>query len=244
MSLEKVVTHHPFRTIALEYDREITPQPFEKEALDKYFHMHDEVWRLKTLREDYEPRLNKVIAQIADLRAAIHPIEQEIDILELVTGLREDDPMPGFSGSISLKPDSMLEATRKHNEALNELYNLINRCTEEHNTFLKEFEAFEAWFEAFDDGPLHELYKRWEELSVHTGSLDVDHQAFLGDWAPVIEAERKYFEHASEAFEAYAELVDASNALYRRAERVYGALEDFEKKHKKGFSSGWKRFKE
>ena len=244
MSLEKVVTHHPFRTIELEYDRQITPPPFEKQALKKYFHMHDEVWRLKTLREDYEPRLNKAIAQIAELRAAIYPIEQEIDILEVVTGLREDDPMPEFSGSLTLKPDSMLEATRKHNEALSELYELINRCTEEYNSFLKAFEEFEAWFEEFDDGPLSELYKRWEELSVHTVSLDDDHQAFLGDWAPIIEAEREYFEHASEAFEAYAELVDASNTLYRRVERAYEAFVAFDKKHKDGFSSGWKRFKD
>jgi len=232
MPLEKVVTLHPFRTIVLEYDRKITPPPFEKETLEKYFHMHDEVWRLKNLREDYEPQLDTAIARIAELRAAIHPIEQEIDILELITGLRKDDPMPGLSGSLSLKLDGFLEATRKHNEALMELYELMNRCTEDYNAFLKAFDEFDAWFEAFDDGPLHELYNRWEELSVHTVSLDNDHQAFLGDWAPVIEAEREYFERASEALEAYAELVDASKALYRRAERVNVALEEFEKKHK------------
>src|SRR5690606_32435517 len=100
---EKVVTHHPFRTIELEYDREIIPPDFEKETLANYFHMHDEVWRLKTMREEYEPRLDEAIRQIDSLRAEIYPIEQEIDVLELVTGLREDNPMPGFEGSISLQ---------------------------------------------------------------------------------------------------------------------------------------------
>ncbi len=244
MPLEKVVTHHPLRTIVLEYDRGITPPDFEKSALDSYFHMHDEVWRLKTMREDYEPRLERAIAQIAELRTDLYPIEQEIDVLELVTGLREDNPMPGFDGSISLKLDSFREATRKHNDALMALYEGINRVTEEHNAFLKEFDAFEAWFEAFADGPLHELYQRWEELSVDTVSLDNDHQNFLGDWAPTIEAERDYFERASDAFEAYAELVDAANALYRRAETVDAALDEFVKNNKNGGKSGWKRFKD
>jgi len=244
MPLEKVVTHHPFRTIALEYDRGITPPDFEKEALAKYFHMHDEVWRLKCMREEYEPRLDTAIARIAELRAAIFPIEQEIDVLELVTGLREDNPMPGFDGSLSVKLDSFSKSTQKHNDEMMALHQLVTQCTEEHNAFLKEYDAFEAWFEAFDEGPLHELYRRWEELSVDTVSLDNDHQSFLGDWAPIIEAEREYFDRASDAFEAWAELVEASDSLYRRAERVDAALEDFVKKHKNGGSSGWKRFKE
>lgn len=244
-SLEKVVTHHPFRTIELEYDREMTPPDFEKKTLANYFHMHDEVWRLKILREDIEPRLDEAIRQIDTLRAEIYPIEQEIDVLELITGLREDNPMPeGFDGSISIQIDNFRKAARKHNDDIMALYELINRCTEEHNAFLKEYEDFDKWFEAFANGPLHELYMRYEELSVDTVSLDRDHQAFLEAWSPTIQAERDYFDRAYEAFEAYAELVEASDKLYRKAERVDEALKDFVEKHKGGMSSGWKRFKD
>lgn len=242
--MEKIVTHHPFRTITLSYDRS-KPQPdWEKDALDNYFHAHDEAWRLKTMREDIEPRLDKAIAQTAALRAEIYPIDQEIDVLELATGIRKDDPMPGFEGTLSLQLDGFIKAAKRHNGALQELYELVTRCTAEYNAFLAEHETFEEWFEEFAGGPLHQLYMRYEELNVDTVSLDEDHQAFLEHWAPTLQAERDYFDRATGLFDAYAELVDASNKLYRRAERVNDALGDFVKKNKNGGSSGWKRFRD
>lgn len=242
--MEKVVIHHPLRTITLEYDRD-KPQPdWEKETLDDYLHMHDEVWRLQAMRERAEPQLEKAIAWTTELRTALYPIEQEIDLLELATGLREDDFMPDFEGSVSLQLDDFRKAARKHNDDLMELHAQVAQCTEEHNVFLKEYDVFEDWFEEFSDGPLHQLYLRYEELSVDTVSLDSDHQAFLGQWAPTLQAERDYFERAADVFEAYTELVEAADKLYRRAEQVDEALEDFVKKNKNGGSGGWKRFKD
>ncbi|WP_257667399.1 hypothetical protein [Parapedobacter tibetensis] len=240
--MEKVVTHHPFRTIELEYDRE-KPQPdWEKETLDNYFHMHDEVWRLKTIREEYEPQLDRAIAWINELRTELYPIEQEIDLLELATGLRDDNPMPGFEGSISLQLDNFRKATKKHNEDLIALHTLITQCIGEHNVFLKDYETFDEWFESFASGPLHQLYMRYEDISVHTVSLDRDHQSFLETWSPVIQAERDYFERATDAFEAYTELAEASEKLYRRAEKVDDSLDDFIKKNKNGGDGQWRKF--
>ena len=244
MTLETVATPHPFRTIVLDYNREIAPQDFEKETLADYFYMHDKVWQLKTMREQLESLLDDATVQIDTLRAEIYPIEQEIDLLELVTGLREDNPVPGFDGSMSIQIDHFKIATHQHNEDLMVLYELIDRHTEEHNAFLDEFNPFEEWFEAFAEGPMHELYQRYEELSVDIVSVDVDHQSFLEAWSPIIYAEREYFDRAQRTFEAYVELVELSNALYRKAERLDAALDEFLEKHKDGVKSGWKRFKE
>ncbi|WP_257670663.1 hypothetical protein [Parapedobacter tibetensis] len=236
--MEKIVTHHPFRTIELEYDRE-KPQPdWEKETLDNYFHMHDEVWRLKTMREECEPRLDRAIAQITELHRALPTFIQEVGVLEAVVGLREavDGPQPEDEKSFSIDLHHFRKASNQLSDDLAELYHEITRCTEEHNAFLREFEAFDNWFEAFADGPMHEIYQRYEEISVDTVSLDRDHQAFLETWSPVIHAEREYFDRALSAFNDYADLIDITNDLSERVKILDEALHDFTERNKHGKS--------
>ena len=237
--MEKTVTHHPFRTIELVYDRDKSQPDWEKETLDQYFHMHDEVWRLKTMREDYEPRLERVIAQINDFHSARPSLVKEVAMLEAVVVLREavDGPQPeDKESSFSIDLNRFRRTCNKHSDDMAALYREITRCTEEHNAFLNEFEAFDNWFEAFAEGPMSKIYQRYDEASVDTVSLDRDHQRFLEAWQPVIHAEREYFSSAQGAFDDYASLVETTNTLYERVNILDKALHDFTERNKHGKS--------
>ncbi len=223
--METTVTHHPFRDITLAYDRGKPQGERELATLAQYVELHDRVWKLKVMRQGYEPRLAEAALRIDGLRDSLHPIERRVEVMELGLGLRAADGPPPFEGKLTMKLNDFYDDSDRFNDGIHGLYGLIKQVTEEHNRFLDEYNAFDGWFEAFNDGPLYEIFQDWETVSVDTVSLDRDHQAFLEAWGPVWQAEDDYFARAAAAFAAYDDLIRVSDALFLRVKRVQAALD-------------------
>ncbi|MFB2121392.1 hypothetical protein [Parapedobacter sp. 2B3] len=227
--MEKTITHHPLRTIELRYHPD-RPQPeWEKETLAKYIHLHDEVWRLKNMREEYEYRLDKAIAHTNEIIYAISPYRQRLHLLQAVAGIIESvhaRPLDN-SGVFHIDMDDFRTNKERIADDMAALGSEMSRCKEEYNAFINTSEEFDAWFEAFAEGQLHEIYQRYDEASVDTVSLDRDHQNLLEEWQPITFAERLYNDKALSAFFDYTEIVEITddfsqdvdvmeNRLYKR----------------------------
>lgn len=230
--METTVTHHPFRDIKLSYDRSKSQTEKEKNTVERYVQMHDGVWHLKNMREEYELRLDEAIAEINELRTALFPIEQQVEIFEVGLGLSAEDNLPVFEGTLTFEMGDFYNACDRYHDNIHELYVLMKRVTDEHNLFLEEYNRFDTWFQEFNDGQLHEIFQNWENISLDTVSLDRDHQDFLEAWGPVWRAEDAYFERAADAFNGYAELIDMSDTLFQRVKRLESALQELIKRNR------------
>lgn len=224
--MEKTIIHHPLRNIELLYHRD-RPQPgWEKETLANYIRIHDEVWRLKTMREEYEHRLDKAIAHSNDIFYALRPYIQRLHVLEAVAGIVESvhaRPLDS-SGVFHIDMDDFRTNKNRINDDKAVLIREMSRCEEEYNTFIHAFEAFDAWFEAFAEGQLHEIYQRYDEVSVDTVSLDRDHQNLLEEWQPITYAEWLYKDKALSAFFEYAEVVEITDNFSEDVDVMENAL--------------------
>lgn len=227
-SMEKTITHHPLRTIELLYHRD-RPQPeWEKETLAKYIRVHDEIWRLKTVREEYEHRLDKAIARMNDFFPTLSPYQQRLHLLEAVAGIMESvhaRPLDN-SGVFRIDMDDFRANRDRINRDVAELGREIARCEEEYTAFIKAFEEFDTWFETFAEGQLHEIYQRYDEVSVDTVSLDRDHQNLLEEWQPIIFAERLYQDKALTAFDQAKEIAEVTDYFSEDVDEVENALQN------------------
>lgn len=222
--MNTISTSHPLRTIQLAYHTDKTPPAWETEAMKSYFYMHDEVWRLKTVREASEVQLTAILSKMQELTVQLYPIEQEADILEVAFGIRSVDDLPDFDGSLDIDIHTFVHTVLHHEEELQKLHADVTASVEQYNAFLKDYNAFDEWFETFSSGDLYRLYQEWETIRIDTVSLDDDHQNFLDVLSPITDAENRYFDQALACFEQFKELVKTSEKIYRRTEKINEAV--------------------
>src|SRR5690606_27273840 len=121
------------------------PQPeWEKETLAQYIHLHDEVWRLKTMREESEHRLNKAIVHGDDISYALLKYRQRLTLLEAVTGIIDSAHALPLDNSGVFRID-MNEVRANKEHFSNETDDFIREMA----TFQKEYNTFKAEFDKF-----------------------------------------------------------------------------------------------
>lgn len=74
---------------------------------------------------------------------------------------------------------------------------------------------------------LHELYQHYEEVEVDIVSLDKDHQGFLEAYGEVDKLREEYMQQGQQVFEAYEQLLDDSEDVYRRVDIVQMFMHDY-----------------
>ena len=224
--MNKKIIRHPLRTIELLYHSDRSQPDWEKETLAQYVHVHDEVWRLKSMREESERRLNKAIAHREEIFYALLKFRQRLRLLEAVTGIIDSVHARPLDNSGVFRIDmNEMRANRKF--LSNETDNFIREmasCKEEYNTFKAEFDKFDKWFEAFSSGPLLEIYQRYDEVSVDTVSLDNDHQNLLQLWQPITWDEYAYKDKALSAFTISEETIEIRDEIAEGLDLVEEAL--------------------
>lgn len=224
--IKTIVKEHPLKDITLDFDDEITPPSFEQEALQSYYEAHDKTWEIKVHVTEIERELKTVDDIIADLSFRRLGIEQELEILEDWLGVTELADKELFDGEITIDIGTFFAVCDKHNVDIQNLYEKVVDLTETYNRDVENIYEDDAVIDPAYFMALDEVYPRYEEVSVHTVSLDDDHQAFLEEYGKVEEFFFHYTALAREIFDKYKNLVDTTQAIYRRVEVVDQLLRD------------------
>lgn len=224
--IKKIVKEHPLKDIALDFDDEITPLPFEQKALTSYYEAHDKTWEIKVHVSGIENELKVVDDIIADLSFRRLGIEQELEILEDWLGVTELEDKELFDGEITIDIGAFFSVCDKHNVDLQDLYEKVVHLTAIYNRDIENIYEDDAVIDPEYFNALDEIYPRYEEASVHTVSLDDDHQAFLEAYGKVEDLFFHYTELAREIFDKYKGLVETTQIIYRRVEVIDKLLRD------------------
>lgn len=224
--IKTIVKKHPLRNITLDFDDEITSPSFELEALQCYYEAHDKTWAIEAHVSAIEAQLKIIDDIIADLALRRLGIEQELEILEDWLGVTELEDKALFDGEITIDIGTFFSICDQHNTEIQSLYEKVVNLTEVYNQDIEHIYEDDAvidpkYFSALDD-----VYPRYEEVSVHTVSLDDDHQAFLEEYGKVEEHFFHYTALAREVFDKYKDLVETTQAIYHRVEIVDQLLRD------------------
>ncbi|TYR36579.1 hypothetical protein FXV77_08730 [Sphingobacterium phlebotomi] len=228
--IKTIVKEHPLKNITLDFDDEITPPPFEQKALQSYYEAHDKTWKIKEHVSKIEAELKAVDDIIEDLSFRRLGIEQELEILEDWLGVTELEDKELFDGEITIDIGTFFAVCDKHNVDIQNLYEKVVGLTEIYNRDIENIYEDDAVIDPEYFNALDEVYPRYEEVSVHTVSLDDDHQAFLEEYGKVEELFFHYTALAREIFDKYKSLVETTQVIYRRVEVIDQLLRDKLKK--------------
>lgn len=224
--IKTIVKKHPLKDIILDFDDEITPPLFEQEALHSYYEAHDKTWTIKEHVLKIEQGLEEADDAIDDLIFRRLGIEQELEILEDWLGVAELEDKELFEGEIIIDIGTFFDTCARHNQDIQVLYEKVVNLTDIYNRDIENIYEDDSVIHPIYFDVLSELYKRYDELSVHTVSLDDDHQAFLGEYGNVEKRFFRYTEFAVEVFDKYRQLVEISQTTYNRIEKVNQLLRD------------------
>ncbi|MFD2969490.1 hypothetical protein [Sphingobacterium bambusae] len=224
--IKTIVKSHPLRDIILDFDDAITPPQFEQEALAHYYKAHDLTYAVRLEAAARMPRLRAVYAVLSDLLLRSLAIEQDLDFLEDALGIAKSPDLDSFEGELTIRLEDFYSMTLKHSEDLHGVYDVICALTDQYNADIQKIDEDEYLIDPMYFGVLHELYGRYDEVSVHTVSLDDDNQNFLGAYGDVEKEYFAYTDFANLVFEKYGQLVPASDKLYRRVELVEAKLKE------------------
>lgn len=224
--IKTIVKKHPLRDITLDFDDEIAPPSFEQEGLQSYYEAHDKTWEIKEHVLKIEKELEEADDIIDDLIFRRLGIEQELEMLEDWLGVTELEDKELFDGEIVIDIGSFFGSAASHNADIQALYQKMVDMTDTYNRDIENIHEDDAIIDPMYFTALDKLYPRYEELSVHTVSLDDDHQAFLEEYGKVEKRFFRYTGFAMEIFDKYRELVETSQATYHRVEKVDQLLRD------------------
>ncbi|PRD56552.1 hypothetical protein [Sphingobacterium gobiense] len=224
--IRTIIKEHPLKNITLDFDDQITQPPFEQKALQSYYEAHDKTWEIKEHVMKIQQELKVADDIIADLSFRRLGIEQELEILEDWLGVTELADKEFFEGEITIDIGNFFTICDKHNLDLQNLYEKIVILTSTYNRDIENIYEDDAVIDPEYFNALDEIYPRYEEVSVHTVSLDDDHQSFLEEYGKVEACFFQYTELAREVFDKYKHLVDTAQAVYHRVEVVDRLLKD------------------
>lgn len=224
--IKTIVKKHPLRDIVLDFDDTIEPPEFERRALSMYYEAHDKTWDLQRHAAEQLAKINSGSEKVDDLLLRKLGIEQELHFLEESLGIKEYDEDIVIDEEITIDVTGLFERTQKHHDDLNEVYSLVDGLTKEYNEDIDNIFEDDYLIDPKYFDVLYELYQRYDEVSVHTVSLDDDHQTFLGAYQKVEKTFFDYLDMAGQLFDRYADLVYGSDDLYRRVNAVYERIND------------------
>lgn len=219
-----IIKEHPLRDIVLEFDDAVEAPDFEQKALSLYYEAHDKTWALREHARKQVKKLKRVDRILDNLNLDRLRLLQGLEVVAeaLLHKEREDATM--VDEEITLDVTALLEAVEEHNRAFTEVYKSIDKLSRVYNEDIENVLEDDYLIDPRYFGVLSELYQRYDEISVHTVSLDDDHQSFLGVYAEVADEYWRYFSRTGQVFDRYANLLESSDRVYALAEEIQDKL--------------------
>ncbi|NGM60765.1 hypothetical protein G5B30_02425 [Sphingobacterium sp. SGG-5] len=215
-----IVKEHPLRPIVLRFDTTKQPPEFEKEALDAYYAMHDKTWETKQNLLTHKDSLYELDVQITELEYRLLPIEHQVSFLEAGFKLVDNVELPPVDKDFSIGIGEFRAEVNTHITDMQELYKDLMPEWKWFDNWADFIYDHEDWCAPGDNELIHQVYRRYEEVSVDIVSLDRDQQEFFGAHGEVRQLQRDYFAYGKQVFDMYNDLNERAEKVYKRANRV------------------------
>jgi len=218
--MKTIVKEHPLRPIVLRFDLKKQAPEFEKEALDAYYAMHDKTWETKQNLLTHKDGLYALDVQITELEYRLLPIEHQVSFLEAGFKLVDNVELPPVDKDFSIGIADFRMDVNTHLTDMQELYKEVIAEWRWFDNWADFIYDHEDWCAPGGNELIHQVFRRYEEVSVDIVSLDRDQQEFFGAHGEVRQLQSDYFDYGSQVFELYNQVKERADKMYKRANRV------------------------
>lgn len=224
--MKHVTKQHPLKPIRLSFEEGKQPPAFEVEALKRYKKAHDETWKRKMWYETQKGQLMLLGSELAELSYEIFDLGERLEPFEEALGIGEPSVLPAFEYDSDFDLNALFDRILQHNQAVQQLHKQMVEASTIYNKAVASLYEDDYLIDPVYFDVLDELYRRYEEVEVDIVSLDKDHQDFLGAYGEVDKLREAYMQQGQQVFEAYAQLIDDSEEVYKRADVVQDQLDE------------------
>lgn len=218
--MKETIKEHPLRTIILRFDSSKPFTDFEQAALNSYYAQHDKTWEAKSNLRTHKDTLFDLDIKITELEYKLYAIEQQLDFLEAGLKIAHHPHLPKIEEEFSIHIDEFNTEVLAHSDTLNKLREEIIPEITWYNNWADFIYEHEDWCYDEDSDLIHEVFRRYEEVSIDIISLDDDQQAFFDAHSEVYTLQTEYFKYAQQVFNMFNILQEQAEKAYRRTERV------------------------
>ncbi|WP_262249772.1 hypothetical protein [Parapedobacter soli] len=224
--MQHVTKQHPLKPISLSFHEGKQPPAFEVEALKQYKKAHDETWKRKMGYEAEKGQLMLLDSEIAELSYEIFCLGERLEVFEEAVGIGEATDPSAWDRESDFDLNAFFDRILKHSQAVQQLHGQIVAAATQYNKTVASLYEDDYLIDPMYFDILNELYRRHEEVEVDIVSLDKDHQDFLGAYGEVDKLREEYMQLGQDVFERYAQLIDDSEHVYKRADIVQDRLDE------------------
>ncbi|MBD1423596.1 hypothetical protein [Sphingobacterium chuzhouense] len=221
--MKEIVKEHPLRPIILRFDLKKKALDFEVKALEAYYRMHDQTWETKQDLMYHKDSFLEIDLKTIELEHRLSLIKQQLIFLEAAFKLAENVELPDMGERFSIDIADFYTAVDSHNEDLRALHRLVVEEMQWFDDWADYIYENESWFDRQDDKGdelIHQVFRRYDDVSVDIISLDRDQQEFFGVLGDTRKLQQEYFDYGEEVSEQYSRVHHESEAVYQRALRV------------------------
>lgn len=218
--MKTIIREHPLRTIVLDFDLDKTTPDFETKALTAYYDMHDKTWETKQKLQEHKDNLFVLDIQLTESEYMLLPIEQQLDFLEVGLKLVEGVELPPFEKEFSIDVGDFIREVIQHHQSMIDLHEDLVTEWKWFDSWAQFIYDHEDWCTPGQDDLIHEVFRRYEEVSVDIVTLDNDQQEFFGAHGEVRQLQNDYFDYGDQIFGMYECIKERAEKAYKRAERL------------------------
>lgn len=218
--MKTIIRDHPLRTIILDFDLDKKAPDFETKALAAYYDMHDKTWETKQKLFEHKDKLFELDIQLTESEYMLLPIEQQLDFLEVGLQLVEGVELPPFDEDFSIDVGDFIREVISHHQGMIDLHEDLVMEWKWFDDWAQFIYDHEDWCMPGQDELIHEVFRRYEEVSVDIVTLDNDQQDFFGALGGVRQLQNDYFDYGDQIFGMYDRIKERAEKAYKRAERL------------------------
>lgn len=172
----------PLRTIHLQLqDKEQTA--LDASGLSSYIELHNNLWEVKQLTEQYREEVGEVQSIVADLKTTFTTMETEVRKYGRTAGFTDKDAEEAFGDmeegtKVTLKIGYLQSLLDTYTHHANRYDKKRHQPDEFYRVVSKIKERFNELFCSFDRNYFSPMLNGWEHLQIDTISLDDDFNQF------------------------------------------------------------------
>lgn len=209
--MQTYIVEHPLRTIHFEL-QDKAQTSLEASAIPAYINLHNDLWKVKQLGEQYGKGIQELQSMLKNIQAAYTAMETETKKYGRAAGFTDEDASQFLPELEEGKTEYTLKV--RHLEDLIAAYSVLadryNERSRELDKFYKTADAtrerFNESFSYFHDNYFSPIIKAYDDVQIDTPSFDIDCDQFR--------------EVCGEVDDLYDRLIDEWNAMGEKIEET------------------------
>lgn len=209
---------HPLKRICLTYNSEAALSNFEKNFIERYKLLHDELVVIKNQLVQLGPDIEMVMTGLAEVKNSFDTLDNKITSTELMLGIGDDGLVPGHfvvrPGEIQNLLDEFQSVRKDYWLIMVPMHNLFNNV-------YRRFIAFDDTVEQFEKEFSEPLFQNFETIEIDIASFDKDMNRFRDAWMAIASMQDKCLDEYNEWAKRQTSLVNDSDDLYDRIKNLF-----------------------